>query len=37
VLKEIARFERQCREMLKADELAAPSVRQPKRRTTGSG
>ena len=37
VLKEIARFERQCREMLKSDQLAAPSVRQPKRRATGSG
>ena len=37
VLKEIARFERQCREMLKAEEPAAPTVRQPKRRTSGSG
>jgi DNA-binding transcriptional MerR regulator len=37
VLKEIARFERQCREMLKADQPPAPSVRQPKRRATGFG
>ena len=37
VLKEIARFERQCREMLKAEKPAVPSVRQPKRRSTGAG
>ena len=30
VLKEIARFERQCREMLKADEAASPGRRRGK-------
>ena len=32
VLKEIARFERQCREMLKADQLAPEAAHQRKQR-----